>query len=133
MDAHLLNGSALAFLGDAAYETEVRLHVAYKGLTNPNDLHKACVPFVEAKGQALIMKTWLHDLDCLSEEEISYYKRGRNHKAQSKAKNASVGDYRQATGFEALMGWLYLSGKMERFQELVKSAIAIIEGETDEF
>lgn len=133
MEADLLNGSALAFIGDAAYETEIRLHVTRSGLTNPNDLHRACVPFVEAKGQAFIMKVWLHELDCLSEEEISYYKRGRNHKAQSKAKNARVGDYRQATGFEALIGWLYLSGQFNRFQELISSAISIIEGEKDDF
>lgn len=132
MEADLLNGSALAFVGDAAYETEIRLHVAHKGLTNPNDLHLACVPFVEAKGQAKIMKAWLHDLDCLTEQEIVYYKRGRNHKAQSKAKNATVGDYRQATGFEALLGWLYLTHQMERFKALVTSAIKIIEGESHE-
>ena len=129
MDIKLLNGSALAYIGDCAYELKIRHHVINQGLTNPNMLHRASVKFVEARGQARIIQEWLHVSDFLSEEEISFYKRGRNHKANTKAKNASIGDYRQATGFEALMGWLYLSQQWERFEELVQDAIRIIEGD----
>ncbi len=131
LQANLINGAALAYIGDGAYELKIRQHVINKGITHPNQLHRASIKFVEASGQALIMQRWIHQENFLTEEEIGYYKRGRNHKANTKAKNASIGDYRQATGFEALMGWLYLSGQLDRFDQLIDSAISIIEGEYD--
>lgn len=129
MEVNQLNGVALAFFGDSAYELMIRQHVLEQGLQQANQLHQASVRYVEAKAQAKIIQHWLHVSDCLTEEEINIYKRGRNHKANTKAKNASIGEYRQATGFEALMGWLFLSQQYDRFNQLVKNAIEIIEGE----
>ena len=73
------------------------------------------------------MKHWLSDNTTLTPEEIQIYKRGRNYKTNTKAKNASIGDYRQATGFEALMGWLYLSNQHDRMNQLMQEAIQWIE------
>ncbi|MBG9982450.1 Mini-ribonuclease 3 [Aerococcaceae bacterium DSM 111020] len=123
-----LNGAALAYLGDAVYEQAIRYYIITTGLTHPNQLHKAAVKFVGAKGQARIMKHWLHQDNFLTPEEITIYKRGRNHKANTKAKNASIQDYRQATGFEALLGWLYIGGQQDRLDELIQSSIKFIEG-----
>ena len=69
----------------------------------------------------------LRDQEVLNEEELTIYKRGRNHKANTKAKNASIGDYRQATGFEALLGWLHLSGQSQRLEELIAQSLALID------
>ena len=101
-----LNGAALAYIGDAIYEVYVRQHVITSGLTQPNRLHRAATRYVE---------------------ELTIYKRGRNHKANTKAKNASIGDYRQATGFEALLGWLHLSGQSQRLEELIAQSLALID------
>lgn len=126
--AFLLNGAALAYMGDAIYETYIRLHVLEKGTTRVNQLHKRSTKFVSASGQAKVMSHWLTQ-DILSEEEIIMYKRGRNHRANTKAKNASIQDYRQATGFEALLGWLYLTDQIDRLQELINQAIVYIESQ----
>lgn len=125
--ANLLNGAALAYIGDAVYEVYVRDYVLSKGETSPNKLHKSAVKYVEAKGQALVMQHWLSFDDFLSQEEITMYKRGRNNKANTKAKNASIGDYRQATGFESLVGWLHMSRKKERLEELLAAAVNLID------
>ncbi len=127
-----LNGAALAYLGDAVYEIAIRHYILTTGHTNPNQLHKAAVKFVGAKGQAKIIRTWIDQDDILTEEEIAIYKRGRNHKANTKAKNASIQDYRQATGFEALMGWLYLSGETDRLETLIQAGIQLIEEENED-
>lgn len=126
MTVDQLNGSALAYIGDAVYEVYVRQQVIAAGLTQPNRLHRAATRYVEAKGQAYVMQ-YLRDQNCLTEAELTMYKRGRNHKANTKAKNASIGDYRQATGFEALIGWLHLSGQEARAQELMAQAMALID------
>lgn len=124
-----LNGSALAYLGDSVYERAVREHVLVAGGTQAKALHRATIKFVSAQAQASIMQSWLTQTDFLSEEEIDVYKRGRNHKANTKAKNASIGEYRQATGFEALIGWLYLNKKQQRLEELIQLAIQYVENE----
>ena len=121
-----LNGAALAYIGDAIYEVYVRQYVIASGLTQPNRLHRAATRYVEAKGQAYAMQC-LRDQEILNEEELTIYKRGRNHKANTKAKNASIGDYRQATGFEALLGWLHLSGQSQRLEELIAQSLALID------
>ncbi len=129
LQADLLNGATLAYLGDAAYETYIRHHVLTSGKTSVNDLHRAAIKYVEAKGQAKVMMAWIKEDSYLTDQEISIYKRGRNHKANTKAKNASIQDYRQATGFEALMGWLYLTDQMERLESLIQAAIDLIDQE----
>lgn len=125
----LLNGAALAYVGDAVYEQAVRKHVIETGQTAPNKLHRASIQFVSAEGQAKVMKHWINSETFLTEKEIEIYKRGRNNKANTKAKNASIGDYRQATGFESLIGWLSLTNQSERCEELIDQAIKFIENE----
>lgn len=125
----LMNGAALAYYGDCVYEQYVRKHVIDQGQTNPNQLHRAAVKYVAAPAQAMIMKTWLSQEGFLSDKEIDMYKRGRNNKANTKAKNASIGDYRQATGFESLIGWLFLTKQEARGQALIEAAIQLIEKE----
>ncbi|MGX7109019.1 Mini-ribonuclease 3 [Facklamia miroungae] len=125
----LLNGAALAYVGDAVYEVEVRKYVIELGKTHPNRLHRAAIKYVSAQGQAKVMHHWIEQTDFLTPEEIQIYKRGRNHKTNTKAKNASIGDYRQATGFEALLGWLKLSNQEERCQNLIQEAIQYINQE----
>lgn len=127
LNIEMLNGATLAYVGDAVYELAVRRHVLAKGKTQVNKLHREAVAYVGAIGQAKVMLTWINDDDFLTQEEIKFYKRGRNHKANTKAKNASIGDYRQATGFESLMGWLSLTNQNERLDQLISEAIRIID------
>ncbi|AXY26658.1 ribonuclease III [Suicoccus acidiformans] len=124
----LLNGATLAYLGDAIFEVHIREYLLQEGITHPNQLQKAAVRYVSATGQAKVMQHWLKE-DVLDEVEISYYKRGRNHKANTKAKNASIGDYRQATGFESLMAYLYLAKQTNRLNELIHAAIEYLNRE----
>lgn len=107
----------LAYVGDAVYELVIRTMIISKGNAPVNKLHKRSAALVKAPAQAQMMKV-IEPL--LSEEELRIYKRGRNAKSYTSAKNASVIDYRIATGFEALMGWLYLQERQERLLELIK-------------
>lgn len=107
----------LAYVGDAVYELVIRTMIISKGNAPVNKLHKRSAALVKAPAQAQMMKV-IEPL--LSEEELHIYKRGRNAKSYTSAKNASVIDYRIATGFEALMGWFYLQERQERMLELIK-------------
>lgn len=127
IQAKQLNGAALAYIGDGVYELFVRGKVLEEGYSQPNRLHKLSVRYVEASAQAKVMRHWLDLEDYLSEEEISIFKRGRNHKVNTKAKSASLADYRMATGFEALIGYLYLNQEEERLEELLNDAVEFID------
>ncbi len=107
----------LAYVGDAVYELVIRTMIISKGNAPVNKLHKRSAALVKAPAQAQMMKV-IEPL--LSEEELHIYKRGRNAKSYTSAKNASIIDYRIATGFEALMGWFYLQERQERMLELIK-------------
>ena len=107
----------LAYVGDAVYELVIRTMIISKGNAPVNKLHKRSAALVKAPAQAQMMKV-IEPL--LSEEELHIYKRGRNAKSYTSAKNASVIVYRIATGFEALMGWFYLQERQERMLELIK-------------
>ncbi len=107
----------LAFVGDAVYDLIVRSLVAAGANASPNLLHKKKSGIVKAGVQAACAQALL---DELSEEEMAVYKRGRNAHSHSVAKNASVGDYRKATGLEALYGFLYLTDRMDRLFYLIK-------------
>lgn len=114
----------LAYIGDAVYEIVIRTKVISGGNTQVNKLHKQSASYVKAETQALIIKGIM---DELSEEELRIYKRGRNAKSFTSAKNASIGDYRMATGFEALIGYLYVSGQTKRMLSLIAKGIEIKE------
>ncbi len=112
---------ALAYIGDGIYELVIRTVTVRQGSRQVNKLHRDTSRLVKAQAQSEMMKTLL---PLLTEQEADIYRRGRNAKSFSVAKNAFVGDYRRATGFEALMGYLYLQGDMERLSELVQAAVA---------
>lgn len=127
-DVDLRNYSplTLAFLGDCVFDLIVRTVIVERGNRAPESLHKKKSAVVKAQTQAKMAESIL---ELLTEEEITVYKRGRNAKSYSVAKNASVSDYRKATGFEALLGYLYLQDKEDRIIELVKSALKALEVE----
>lgn len=110
----------LAYIGDGIYEIVVRTVIVDEANRQVNKIHKAASNLVKAETQAKMIHLIMDDL---TEEEVRIYKRGRNAKAVTRAKNASMSDYRTATGFEALMGWLYLTGQSERMMKLIKKGI----------
>ena len=114
----------LAYIGDAVYEVVIRTLVISDGNTQVNKLHKRASYYVKANTQAELIKLLMAEL---TEEELHYYKRGRNAKSYTSAKNASIGDYRMATGFEALVGYLYLTNQSTRMIELVKDGLKLLE------
>lgn len=111
----------LAYLGDAVYDLIIRTIVVGKGNRQVNKLHKETSRMVQASAQSRMMEA-IEPL--LSEEEAGVYRRGRNSKSFSPAKNQSLKDYHRATGFEALMGYLYLNQDWERMLDLVKRGLA---------
>ncbi|MBF0780445.1 MULTISPECIES: Mini-ribonuclease 3 [unclassified Granulicatella] len=113
-----LNGLTLAYIGDAIYELYIREYLINQGITKPNHLHKTATKYVSAKAQAMLMKAMLQDEIFLSEKEKTMYKRGRNTKSHTSAKNTDIMTYRVATGFETLIGYLYLEKQEMRLQEL---------------
>ena len=110
----------LAYIGDGIFELVVRTVLVGRKNTQAEKLHKAATKIVKAETQALMAEAIKEEL---TEEELSVYKRGRNAKAVTRAKNATMSKYRRATGFEALMGYLYLKGDMERMIDLIFSGI----------
>jgi len=98
----------------------IRTITLSKGNRPVEKVHKEAIAYVNAKAQADAADIIL---PMLSEEETDIYKRGRNAKSATKAKNASIGDYRKATGFEALMGYLYLMGETDRMLELIRAGV----------
>ncbi len=125
-DVKQINTTALAYMGDSVYEVYIRRHVMETGHVHVDRLHAMAVPFVKAEGQAKAIKH-LMDSDFLTEEEQTLTKRARNHKIASKAKNATPMDYKWATAFEALIGYLYLLGDIGRMEEVIDAAIDYIE------
>ena len=117
-DIAMLSPLQLAYLGDSVYELLVRTYLINKG-DSVDQLHKKATKFVRAKAQT----EFFHKIeDRLSEEEIRVVKRGRNTKSNV-PKNASVSDYKYATGFEALIGYLYLRGRDVRIMEIFNMII----------
>lgn len=117
-----LNGLALAYVGDAIYEIYIRDYLVDQGQTKPNTLHRMATHYVSAKAQALLIQELL-TAQMLTEMELTIYKRGRNAKSHTSAKNADITTYRIATGFEALMGYLHLTKQTERLEELIQWCI----------
>lgn len=117
---------ALAYIGDGVYDLVIRSIVVGRGNTRASRLHQATSQLVKAQAQSEMMRV-LQPL--LTEEEQDVYRRGRNAKSPTMAKNATVSDYRRATGFEALMGYLYLTDRFERLVELVQAALKAYDGQ----
>lgn len=125
-DVKQLNALALAYMGDAVLEQKVREHLLLSGRVKPNILHKEATHYVSAKAQSMIVYRMM-DETFLTEEELAVFRRGRNAKSGSVPKNTDVQTYRNSSGFEAVLGSLYLSGKLDRAYEIIDYAINIIE------
>lgn len=125
MDLNSINTTALAFMGDSVYETYVRKRVLLKGEIHPDVLNKEKVSYVNAKAQAKCLKELMNGF--LTDDEISLCKRARNHKVRSMAKNQSPIDYKNATAFEALIGYTYLKNDINRLEEIVEKSFLILE------
>lgn len=119
MDINTINIVTLAYLGDAIYEVYVRESLIKSGISKVEELTKRSVNYVSAKGQAAILKSLVEE-DYFTEEELDVIKRGRNYKRSSHPKHTDVVTYKYSTGFEALIGYLYLSNNMDRLSEILK-------------
>ena len=131
IDTSMMDGAALAFIGDAVYEIYVRKHVLAEAGSRHQSmalkvdaLHHGTVQFVNAEAQAFAIKAMADDLP---EEEQAVVRRARNHKPHSVPKHADVMDYKWATAFEALVGYLYLTGETEEMEKVIRRAITVIE------
>lgn len=120
-DIHSYSPLTLAYIGDSIYDLVIRTMHVEKGNKSVNRLHYQTSRLVRAHAQSAMMAYLMPEL---TEAEQAVYKRGRNAKSYTMAKNATVADYRRATGFEALMGWLYLSGETERMLSLIQIGLA---------
>jgi len=129
-DARLLNPLQLALIGDAVYELYIRNYILSKNLElSAHKIHVKAIGYVKAKSQSKIMHLIEEDL---TEDESYIFKRGRNAKSATVPKNADVRDYRMATGFEALIGYLHLTGGHERLDYIMTKAVSINLNESKE-
>ncbi len=120
VDVRTYSPLVLAYIGDAVYELLIRTRVINHGSMQVNKMHKKSASLVKAETQANLIKALM---DGLTEEELAVYKRGRNAKSVTTAKHATMIDYRMATGFEALIGYLYLTEQTGRMLELVHEGL----------
>ena len=124
-----MNPLSLAFMGDGVLELLVRQHLVERSRLLPGKLHAEAVRYVSARSQFLEMKL-LEPM--LTEEEHAVFRRGKNANKATVAKHASVEEYRTSTGFECLLGWLYLKGRNERIMELMDVLWREFEPETQD-
>lgn len=118
MDTRNINIITLAYMGDAVYEVYIRKVLIEKNIALVDDLQKVAVNYVSAKSQSKILN-FLIDNGVLTLEEMDIVKRGRNYKRASHPKNTDILTYKNSTGFEALIGYLYLSNNKERLDEIM--------------
>ncbi len=124
VDIHSYSPLTLAYIGDSIYALIIKSIIVNRGNKQVNKLHKDTADLVQASTQSKMMRTMQ---EYLTEEEHTVYKRGRNSKSVTPAKNQSVTDYRRATGFEALLGYLYLKKDWKRLLDLVKIGLDSLE------
>ena len=121
-EARNLSPQVLAFVGDGVYSLYIRHKLVLTGNIKGEKLHRAVTSYVKAKGQSNFIDKLL---PIFTETEMSVFKRARNHKTLSQAKNASIVDYRRATGLEAVLGYLYLTGNEDRLNEMLELSIGV--------
>lgn len=124
VDIRTYSPLTLAYIGDGIYDLVIRSIVVGRGNTRASQLHNTTSKVVKAHTQAMMIEALSH---MLTEVEMDVYRRGRNAKSPTMAKNATMADYRKATGFEALMGYLYLNDELERIVELTKKGLELLE------
>ncbi len=122
-DPGMVSPLVLAYIGDGFYEIIIRTKIVLGRQSQVNKMHKQSASLVNASAQADMIEK-IKGL--LSEEELKVYKRGRNANSHSVARNSSIRDYRAATGFEALMGYLYLKNEISRAIDLVKIGLETV-------
>lgn len=118
MDYRYRNVLALAYVGDSVYEIYIRKYLFSKGIEKVNDLQKEATTYVSAKGQAKYLREMMNS-SFLTEDELQMVIRARNHKSHASPKNTDVATYHDATGLEALIGYLSLSGNEKRVEEIM--------------
>ena len=121
-----INTTTLAYLGDAVFEVVVREKIVSDKPGDVGRAHHTAVRYVSAAGQAKAAKAMIAS-GFLTEEEERIYKRARNHRTMSRPQHADPKDYKIATGFEALLGYLYLSDERERLREIAGEAVRIVD------
>ena len=118
MNIDLINVISLAYLGDSVYEIYVREYLIKKGIAKVEDLQKEAVKYVSAKSQCKIL-SYLMDNELLNDMELDIVKRGRNYKRTSHPKNTDIITYKMSSGFEAMIGYLYLNNEKDRLDEIM--------------
>ncbi len=129
VDVNSYSPLVLAYIGDCIYDLIIKTMVISGGNKQVHKLHEETSTYVQASAQSLMMRAIQ---PCLSEEEHAVYRRGRNSRTVSPAKNQSITDYRRATGFEALIGYLYLKKEYHRILELVKTGLQNLSNDNQE-
>lgn len=124
VDIRTYSPLTLAYIGDAVYDLIFRTEVVLMGNTSANKLHNKTVVYVKAPAQAILADSILEEL---TSNELAVYKRGKNAKPYTMAKNATMSEYKRATGLEALVGYLYLTDQVERALELIQIGLHKIE------
>lgn len=129
VDVNSYSPLVLAFIGDCVFDLVIKTMIINRGNKQVHKLHEETSAYVQAATQSKMMREMQNHL---TEEEHSIYRRGRNAKSVSPAKNQSITDYRRATGFEALIGFLYLTKQYKRLMDLVKIGLdSLEEGENN--
>lgn len=118
MNPNQYNGLTLAYIGDAVFELIIRKHCVELGFGKVNDLHKKVIKYTNGKSQSEFIHYFLEN-NILTDDELLIFKRGRNSHVNTCRKNLDLKDYLDATGFEALFGYLYLNNSYERINQLV--------------
>jgi len=119
-DIKMMSPLVWAYMGDAVYEQFIREYIINQGVSKNGAYHKKAIKYVSANAQVKILKELEN---CLTEEEKDIVRRGRNSNPHSHAKNADIVDYKWATGFEALIGYLYLTNQKERLDFILNKCI----------
>lgn len=122
MEVKEINALALAYLGDSVYEIYIRKYLINKGISKVKELQEEAIKYVSATGQSKYLKQMLEN-NYFNEEEINIINRGRNHKGSRHPKGCDIITYKYATGFETLIGHLYLENKIDRIEEIMKEII----------
>lgn len=120
MDVNTINIITLAYLGDAIYEIYIREKLIEQGIAKVEELQKESIKYVSAKSQATILKKLLED-NILLKEEQEIIKRGRNYKRSNHPKHTDIITYKLSTGFEAMIGYLYLTKNTKRLEEILNN------------
>lgn len=124
IDIREYNIKSLAYIGDGVYELYIREYLVLRSKELANMYHKNAIRYVSAKAQEYVVNNMLES-SFLSEDEIAIYKRGRNADSNTVPKNTDLSTYKKATGFEAVIGAIYLQGKNDRVEQIINKSIEI--------